>query len=264
MWSRPLGLPVLAAALAASACAPAGSLEQKARASDEWTHSYPLTPDGELQITNTNGSVEVEAAAGSTVDVRAERIAHATTETAARDLLAHVQIGDTATSNRVAIETQRIPGVLIGVGFEVQYHVKVPPAATVRVRTANGTIRVTGVTGKVSLTTTNGGVVGRALAGTIEARATNGSVDVEVLEGTAEFIDLRSINGRVDLAVPNTMNANLSATTANGRAQVTDLPFESFGDPTRDQRRLRGRINSGGMPIELNATNGSIHVRGHE
>jgi hypothetical protein len=265
MWGRPLGLPLVAAALAiASAACVSQSTEQTARASEDWVRSYPLATGGEFQILNLNGNVELDTAPGTTIEVRAERVAHATTEQAARDLLTHVAIGDTATPARVALETQRIPGVLIGAGFEVHYHVKLPASASVRIRTANGSIHANGIAGRVSLTTTNGSVVARALAGSIEVRATNGSVDVEARMGTAEFIDVRAVNGHVDLAVPNTLNANVSATTVNGHAQVTDVKFESLGDVARDPRRLRGRINSGGMPIELSATNGSIRVRGYE
>src|SRR5262249_31195200 len=33
-----------------------------ARATDEWTHTYPLKPGGEIEIDNTNGKIEVEGA----------------------------------------------------------------------------------------------------------------------------------------------------------------------------------------------------------
>ena len=42
-----------------------------ARATDEWTHTYPLTPGGEIRIVNSNGLIDVEAVDGSTVEVRA-------------------------------------------------------------------------------------------------------------------------------------------------------------------------------------------------
>jgi hypothetical protein len=45
-----------------------------ARATDEWTHTYPLTAGGEIRIVNSNGLIDVEGVDGSTVEVRAERI----------------------------------------------------------------------------------------------------------------------------------------------------------------------------------------------
>ena len=39
-----------------------------ARATDEWTHTYPLTAGGEIRIVNTNGRIDVEGVDGSTVE----------------------------------------------------------------------------------------------------------------------------------------------------------------------------------------------------
>ena len=50
-----------------------------ARATDEWTHTYPLTPGGEIAIDNTNGKIDVEGTDAATVEVRAERIAKGAT-----------------------------------------------------------------------------------------------------------------------------------------------------------------------------------------
>ena len=78
----------LAVALGAAATASLGGLT--ARASDEWTRTYPLAADGEVQITNANGSIEVEGVDGAMVDVRAERIARGATDAAARELLPRI------------------------------------------------------------------------------------------------------------------------------------------------------------------------------
>ena len=58
-----------------------------ARATDEWTRTYPLSPGGEVRIVNTNGKVEIEGVDGSTVEVRAERIARGATDAAARECI---------------------------------------------------------------------------------------------------------------------------------------------------------------------------------
>ena len=67
-----------------------GALE--GRAADEWTRSYPLAADGEVQIIGANGSVDVQGGPGTSVEVRAERIARASTDRAARELLPRIEI----------------------------------------------------------------------------------------------------------------------------------------------------------------------------
>src|SRR5690349_11264273 len=99
------------------------------RATDEWTHTYQLAPGGEIRITNTNGIIEVEGVDGSTVEVRAEKIARAATDTGARELLPRIVIHEDAKPERVTIETERMSGIMIGASFEVQYRVRAPKTA---------------------------------------------------------------------------------------------------------------------------------------
>ena len=250
-------IPALFFALAAACQAPGGA-KQTARAADEWVHTYPLTAAGELQITNTNGAIDIEGTAASRVEIRAERIAHATTDAAARDLLTHINIrGETASGN-VTIQTERISGVMIGASVEVIYHVRAPASATIRARTANGQVTVTATTGRVIVSAVNGDIVGHSLAGSIDLRTVNKSVTIDVAKVGSDPIDLRATNGTIQLGLPADTNANLSAMCSNGTIEVTGLAFQTLGEQTR--RRVRGRINAGGTPIELTANNGNIRV----
>src|SRR5207247_4261538 len=109
----------------------------------------------------------------STVDVRAERIAHATTDSAARDLLSRIVINENITPTRIAIESERTGSFLTGVGYEVHYHVRVPKKTVVRATTTNGRILLHALSGTTTASTTNGGISGDGLAGGITARSTN-------------------------------------------------------------------------------------------
>lgn len=251
-------LTAVSIALAAGACQAPGVATQTARAVDEWTGTYPLTADGELQIINTNGAIEIEAATTPTVEVHAERIARATTDAAARDLLPHISIRADSVSGHLTIQTERMSGLLIGVSFEVVYHVKAPASATIRARTANGSITATGTSGRLVAFAANGDILGHALAGGIDARTVNKGVTIDMATVGREPIDLRAANGSIQLGLPLDTNANLAATCSNGNIEVTGLTFQPLGDQTK--RRLRGRINTGGTPIELNTTNGDIRV----
>ena len=81
------------------------------RATDEWTHTYPLKSGGELRINNTNGLIEIEGVEGPTLEVRAERIARGVSDEAARELLPRIVI----THNR---KTMEIADRLYGVTME--------------------------------------------------------------------------------------------------------------------------------------------------
>ena len=68
-----------------------------ARASDQWTHTYPLADKGQVQISSGNGDIEIEGVDGSTVEVHAERVARAATDAAAHDLLPRISIKEDVT-----------------------------------------------------------------------------------------------------------------------------------------------------------------------
>lgn len=256
--------------VAGAACRAPGGAQQTSRASDEWVRSYPFAAGGELQLINTNGAIEIESVPPSAsggpgdagrpgqIDVRAERVAHATTDAAARDFLTRIAIREESLPGKVTVQTERIRGMLIGVSFEVTYHVKVPTTAAVRAQTANGPVTVTGRTSRLSLSTVNGAITGNSVAGAIQARTVNQNVTLDVSEVGTEPIDVRTTNGAIQLSVPVNTDANLSATVVNGRIDVAGLAFQAFDSQNR--RRVRGRINAGGTPIELATVNGDIQV----
>jgi hypothetical protein len=258
---RRLGVLLLPLAMAAAGCdASLGHLT--ARATDEWTRTYPLSAGGEVRIVNTNGKVEVEGVDGSNVEVRAERVARGATDAAARELLPRIVIKEDATPDRVSLETERMGGVMIGAAFEVRYHVRAPRNAVVNVTNTNGQVALTALAGTVTAHTTNGGVTGRRLTGAVDARSTNGGVNVEMESVGTGKIALRTTNGGVSLALPETAKADISATCTNGGINIAPLDKLEVSETSR--RRFEGRLNGGGTSIELRTTNGGIRLRGRE
>jgi len=229
------------------------------RATDEWTRSYPLTAGGEVRIGNGNGSIEVEAVEGSTVEVRAERIAKAATDTGAQELLPRITIKEDVKPDLVSIETERMNGIMLGANFEVRYHVRAPKTAVIDLTNTNGAVLVTGSSGRVAAKTTNGSVTTRNLTGAVDARTTNGSVNVDVASVGSGRIALRTTNGSVTLRVPDNAKADVLATWTNGGINVSD--DVKIDVTERSRRRFEGKINGGGPLIELQTTNGGIRIR---
>src|SRR5262249_4446774 len=146
--SRALALVVVPAALAASACGMSlGNLT--GRATEEWTHTYPLAAGGEVRIANQNGKIDIERVDGNTVEVHAEKIAKSATDDAARELLPRIKINETSSSDRVSVETEHMGGIMIGAGYEVRYKVKAPRAAVINATSSNGVITLANLSGNV-------------------------------------------------------------------------------------------------------------------
>jgi hypothetical protein len=247
-----------AAAIVAVGCGVPGRGQLAGRATDEWIRSYPLAAGGEVQIGGSSGSVDVQGVEGDTVEVRAERVARATTDEAAREILPRISIKEETSASKVVLRTEPLGGLVIGVSVEVRYNVRAPRTATVRIRSANGAVGVRGFTGRVLVNSSNGAVTADDLAGGVEVRSVNGSAKIALAAVGADLIDVRVINGGLTLTLPGTSSANLLATCTNGTIDVSALNLESMGEQT--PRRVRGRLNSGGTPIELSTVNGNILV----
>jgi hypothetical protein len=259
---------LLAALLTAAAgCGPQPRDNTPAKAADEWTRMVPFEHDGELEIVNRYGSIEVTSGEANAVTVKIERIAHAPNEAAARTLVSKIAIEEKVGVKRLSLRTEGIAGVLIGVSFETNYRVRIPPTALVRLQTVDGEISVSGIKGRVAALSNRGRVSGSDLGGAVDIRSIGGEVTVDLASIADQPITVRTGRGAaLQLSIPRAAHANLSATATNANISVTGVRFEPIGEQETAgrPRRVRGRINKGGTPIELSSAGGDIAVRARE
>jgi len=245
-----------AVAVSAAACGlPMGRLNAEAR--DTWTHSYPFGKSGEVSIANVNGRIDVEASEGSTVEVRAERVARAATEQMAKQLLPNIPINDRSTPDRVSVETGRVNGILIGASYTVDYHVTAPKAAAVRATTVNGRILIRGFAGRITAQATNGLIETKDVTGGLEARNVNGGVRAEFSSLGAGDVNLATVNGGVRIVLPEKAKATVNATWVNGGFSSPGLTFDVRES---GRRHFEGQLNGGGTSITATTVNGGIRV----
>jgi DUF4097 and DUF4098 domain-containing protein YvlB len=227
-------------------------------AQDEWSRTYTLTEGGEVQLNTQNGAIDVEAVEGNSVDVKVDRIAHASTNQAASEIVPRIAIKEEVTPAKIVVRTEGLAGIIIGVAIETRYHVRAPKSATIRVR-GTDKVSVKGFSGRVVATGINATITADDLSGSVEARSVNGDTNVALTSLGGDLVDIRATNGSVHLKVPLDGNANLNATVTNGKIDVGDLKFEPIGDQT--PRRVRGKLNAGGAPIDVTAVNGNVTVK---
>ena len=119
-------------------------------------------------------------------------------------------------------------------GVPIQVHV--PRRASLVVVTSNGSIRVSGITGRLDLSTSNGPIVVTNL-------------------GTSE-IHARTSNGSIEVGSPRGLRANLSARTSNAAVDCDyEVAMQHAGGSL-----LEGKIGGGGPVMDLSTSNGPIHV----
>lgn len=208
-----------------------------------------------LDVTNQpNGSIRVVASTRRDVLVRARVTARARTEAAARDIGRDV---------RVSFEGGRVRATGPDVGrresWSVSYRIDVPATIDMNLETSNGSIDVTGVTGRIRAESSNGSVRLADLGGDVRAVTSNGSLRI-VLDGTTwsgSGLEATTSNGSVRVDMPSNYNAELVAGTSNGSIDI-DVPVQVTG---RISRRVETTLGKGGPTLRVQSSNGSLTIR---
>jgi putative adhesin len=145
--------------------------------------------------------------------------------------------------------------------WSVSFEVYVPHRTDLALETENGPVGVRDVTGRLVLAAHNGPVSLAGVGGSVRARVQNGPLHV-VLTGArweGEGLDAETVNGPVDLEIPESYSAQLETRTVNGPMR-TEFPLTVTiqGDVSR---RITATLGQGGAPVRVVTTNGPLAIR---
>lgn len=244
-------------------CSDEYSEHDRARTCTVYEGTWPAS--GRIEVdARPNGGIRVNGWNRNEVRLRAKVVTMADDEAEARQIASQVRIQTGATIR--AEGPSRADGGHRS--WWVSYRLDVPSASALSLRSSNGGIHLADVHGDISFNTTNGGLHLKAVSGNVNGATTNGGVHVD-LDGTewrGEGLELTTTNGGVHLSVPRGYNAHLEVGTTNGRlhANLPDVKLEDdeeWGPGRRRRaRNLSADLGSGGRPIRIRTTNGSVHL----
>ncbi len=167
-----------------------------------------------------------------------------------------------------------------GVNLAVRYAIETPQEVDVNLRTVNGKIEISGISGSIDATTINDVIKLEGDMGPIRARTTNGSVRAEIgsLTNDAEFsttngsievevhrcvapVSVLTTNGSINLTLPADFAGQLDAEARRGRVH-SDFPIPVV---SKVRNQLKGEIGEGGEAVvKLRSSNGSIRLKRQE
>jgi hypothetical protein len=136
--------------------------------------------------------------------------------------------------------------------------VRVPDGVKIDVSSINGGLDITGATAEVEAHTVNGGIEARSTGGPVNASTVNGQIDVRMGAIGNGNLDFSTTNGSITVTVPDGLNADITMRTVNGSVG-SDFPMTVNGRIS--PRRIAATIGRGGMKIDLSTVNGSIDLR---
>lgn len=129
----------------------------------------------------------------------------------------------------------------------------------VRLRTRDGSITGTDVDGDIDVLTEDGRIRLDGSFGRLRAITGDGSIRIVCREGSTISADwtVRTSDGSIELTLPENVNAELEATSADDRI-VNDL---SRFEGTERDHRVEGRVGRGGPSIFIATMDGRIVLR---
>ena len=228
---------------------------------EKFEQTYPLSRNGNVSVSNVNGSIVVEAWDRDEVRLEATKIADS------KETLADVEIRINSTADSFSVEADYKAWKWSDKRndnrnrkLEVEFRLSVPRAAVLNeIETVNGSVNVSNFTNVTKVSAVNGNVTASNLRGAANLSTVNGqvSVDFDRVEGNSK-ISLSTVNGQVNLIVPSDVNATVKADSLNGN--ITN----DFGLPVKKGqyvgRDLYGRIGTGEAQIKLSSVNGGLSV----
>jgi len=237
---------------------------------EEWSHSYPVTAKPAVTVNANDGDVEVSVGSSQQVDVRVI--------TRGWKIKDDVEVTGNQSGNRVEIKLHKISHVCFGVCLQsIRVEVRVPRESDLNIHTDDGNVRVDNIRGNLQFETGDGDVRLRDVEGSLHADTHDGNVEVN---GRFDILSLHTGDGNIDakvnaasapqqgwllrsgdgnirLRLPDNLGADLDAHSGDGEVHV-GFPITASG-PGKDNS-FRGKINGGGVSIELRTGDGDIQV----
>ena len=253
-----LALPAAASAQEWSTTVDADECRERWNDDERWCEVRETTfvAGGSLEVDGgDNGGVTVHGWDRDEVRVRARVFAHDRRDAErAREMAADVRL--LADGGRLRADG---PSASDGRGWGVSWEVWAPRSTDLDVRARNGGIGLDGLRGAVRFETLNGGVRLEDLAGDVRGETRNGGLRV-ALSGPrweGQGLEVETMNGSVDLRVPEDYSARLVTGTVNGGMEI-DFPVMVRG---RVDRRITATLGDGGPTVRVETRNGSVRVR---
>ena len=276
------GIATLAVAAAAST---AGNVQ-----AEEWTKSYTISGRAHMRVDTNDGAVRVTTGDSKQIELRViyegykldrNLSINSRQEGDQVELSARVHNsmnwgwGGLHRTLRLEVHMPREADLNIETGdgsVEAQ-----ALTGSLNIHTGDGHIRVDGARGDIRLRTGDGSIEGRDLDGRLEAdtgdghvtvegrfdalniKTGDGSINARASAGSklANAWTIRTGDGSVDMSLPGDLQANIEASTNDGRISL-GIPVTVEG--TFSTSKISGKMNGGGQQLTIHTGDGSIHL----
>ncbi len=238
---------VMALGLAFLAGATAQGFAVQERYEEKFDKTVSLAADGKVQIRNISGWIKVESWAQNEVKIEAVKISRAGSESRAKSNAGLVVIDVRESGNMLDIETQypqthNLFGRGDSINVSVNYLLRIPAKASLKVNSTSGEVDVRKIGGFVDIHVTSGSLTVAQADNGLKVAVISGTTRIEDIRGN---VSLRSVSGSV---IVDGVRGSLDLDSTSGRVELGGIS---------EADSVRAKSLSGGISYE-----GKINPKG--
>ncbi len=213
----------------------------------------------QFSVIGINGSIDIVGVQGlNRVLIYGEKRVASESVRDAEAYLSKINVLVSNFSDEILVETDQ-PDESYGRDFAVFYQVHVPMHWDVFAEHVNGNVWADSISGNTVVSAVNGNVYTDEIEGDLDVDLVNGEVVSTVYLPVDGLCRLTTVNGRVDLSIPQITSADFQANVTNGLIELNNIALSQSNTTSRS---VSGQIGSGNGLIDLQTVNGNIVVSG--
>jgi DUF4097 and DUF4098 domain-containing protein YvlB len=257
---------------------------------DDYARSFTVSNRANVHVDTNDGSVNVTTGDTQQVEFRVEYQGYVLNKS--------LQIESNQRGDEVEL-IARIPKnwhFSLGTIRRLHIEVRMPKDADLQVRTGDGSIKASGLSGTIDLHSGDGAITVSSLKGAVRAHTGDGTIEASDLDGKCDAVSgdgrirltgrfdvlsaksgdgsvavavlrgskldsgwsISSGDGSIEVALPNDLPVDIDASTGDGHIS-SDIPITIEG--TISKSRVRGKMNGGGSTLTIHTGDGSIHLK---
>jgi DUF4097 and DUF4098 domain-containing protein YvlB len=222
---------------------------------EELRQTYQLSPGARVELSNINGSIDIETAEGNSAELRITSYSHSPNPR-------KLNVEQTASSLSVRGETRRA-GDASGDGMNFdntsyRIQLKLPRRVSLTVSGVSDSVRVGEIEGAIRLSNVSGSVGVAQAAGSAEVSQVSGSVTLNMSRLGAGGVRVEQVSGKVNLRFMGDVNADLQTRGIKGKVYVELANVAVEGEMNRAD--FRAKVGTGGTPINISDVTGSVRL----
>jgi hypothetical protein len=228
-------------------------------AKESFSYGEEVTDHTKLRLDGINGNVSVTGLSeADSVIITGERRVGSESMQDAEAHLQELEVSVIEVADEVYVKTTQ-PTQAHGRSYVVDYNINLPKDLRVLVTNVNGGVAIDSINSSLYVVNVNGQVTLNQIFCNTQVSLVNGQIQAKMTLPTNGVIVMSTVNGGINLNIPQSTSAEFSASVATGTISISHLILMNL---VSTPNSLTGTLGDGQGVISFSTTNGNISVSG--